>query len=161
MPAITLPDGSVRQFDGAVTGTDIAESISKSLAKKALAVKVDGEVRDLFGEIANDASVEIITREHEDALDIIRHDTAHLMAQAVQELFPGTQVTIGPNIEDGFFYYDFARDEPFSTDDLAAIEKRMGQIVDEGRVTRKEVWDRDEAIKHFNDMGEKYKAEII
>ena len=160
MPAITLPDGSVRQFDGAVTGTDIAESISKSLAKKALAVKVDGEVRDLFGEIANDASVEIITRDHEDALDIIRHDTAHLMAQAVQELFPDTQVTIGPNIEDGFFY-DFARDEPFSTDDLAAIEKRMAQIVDEGRVTRMEVWDRDEAIKHFNDIGEKYKAEII
>jgi len=160
MPAITLPDGSVRQFDGAVTGTDIAESISKSLAKKALAVKVDGEVRDLFGEISDDASVEIITRDHEDALDIIRHDTAHLMAQAVQELFPGTQVTIGPNIEDGFFY-DFARDEPFSTDDLAAIEKRMAQIVDEGRVTRKEVWDRDAAIKHFNDIGEKYKAEII
>lgn len=160
MPAITLPDGSVRQFDGAVTGTDIAESISKSLAKKALAVKVDGEVRDLFGEIANDASVEIITRDHEDALDIIRHDTAHLMAQAVQELFPGTQVTIGPNIEDGFFY-DFARDEPFSTDDLAAIEKRMGEIVDEGRVTRKEVWDRDAAIQHFKDIGETYKAEII
>ena len=111
MVAITLPDGSVRQFDGPVTGTEIAENISKSLAKKSLAVKVDGEVRDLFGEITDDASVEIITRDHEDALDIIRHDTAHLLAQAVQELFPGTQVTIGPNIEDGFFY-DFARDEP-------------------------------------------------
>lgn len=160
MPAITLPDGSVRQFDGTVTGTAIAESISKSLAKKALAVKVDGEVCDLFGEIENDASVEIITRDHEDALDIIRHDTAHLMAQAVQELFPGTQVTIGPNIEDGFFY-DFARDEPFSSDDLAKIEKRMAQIVEEDRPTRKEVWDRDAAIAHFKDIGEHYKAEII
>ncbi|MEO1241669.1 MAG: threonine--tRNA ligase [Pseudomonadota bacterium] len=160
MPAITLPDGSVRQFDGAVTGTAIAESISKSLAKKALAVKVDGEVCDLFGEIEKDASIEIITRDHEDALDIIRHDTAHLMAQAVQELFPGTQVTIGPNIEDGFFY-DFARDEPFSSDDLAKIEKRMAQIVEEDRPTRKEVWDRDAAIAHFKDIGEHYKAEII
>ncbi|WDI32576.1 threonine--tRNA ligase [Hyphococcus flavus] len=160
MVDITLPDGSVRQFDGPVTGTSIAENISKSLAKKALAVKVDGEVRDLFDTIDRDASVEIVTREHEDALDIIRHDTAHLMAQAVQELYPGTQVTIGPNIEDGFFY-DFARDEPFSSDDLAAIEKRMNQIVEEGRPTRREVWDRDEAIKHFKDIGEHYKAEII
>ncbi|MEM8772017.1 MAG: threonine--tRNA ligase [Pseudomonadota bacterium] len=160
MVAITLPDGSVREFDGAVTGTDIAENISKSLAKKALAVKVDGEVRDLFGEIDHDASVEIVTRDHQDALDIIRHDTAHLMAQAVQELFPGTQVTIGPNIEDGFFY-DFARDEPFSTDDLEKIEKRMGEIVDEGRLTRREVWDRDDAIAHFKNIGENYKAEII
>ena len=160
MVAITLPDGSVRQFDGAVTGTDIAESISKSLAKKALAVKVDGELRDLFGEIDADASVEIVTREHEDALDLIRHDTAHLMAQAVQELFPGTQVTIGPNIDDGF-YYDFARDEPFSTDDLAVIEKRMAEIVDEARPTRMEVWDREDAIAHFKEIGETYKAEII
>ena len=160
MVAITLPDGSVRQFDGVVTGTDIASSISKSLAKKALAIKVDGEVCDLFGEIDRDAGVEILTRDHEDALDIIRHDTAHLMAQAVQELFPGTQVTIGPNIEDGFFY-DFARDEPFSTDDLEKIEARMGQIVDEDRPTRREVWDRDDAIAHFKEIGEHYKAEII
>ncbi len=160
MVAITLPDGSVRQFDGPVTGAGIAEDISKSLAKKALAVKVNGEVRDLFGEIDKDASVEIVTRDHEDALDIIRHDTAHLMAQAVQELFPGTQVTIGPNIEDGFFY-DFAREEPFSTDDLEKIEKRMAEIVDEARPTRKEVWDRDEAIAHFKEIGEAYKAEII
>ena len=160
MVAITLPDGSVRQFDGPITGTEIAENISKSLAKKALAVKVDGEVRDLFGEIDKDASVEIVTRDHEDALDLIRHDTAHLMAQAVQELFPGTQVTIGPNIEDGFFY-DFARDEPFSTDDLEKIEKRMSEIVDEARPTRREVWDRDEAIAHFKGIGEVYKAEII
>ncbi len=160
MVAITLPDGSVRQFDGAVTGTDIAESISKSLAKKALAIKVDGEVRDLFADIDQDVSVEILTRDHKDALDIIRHDTAHLMAQAVQELFPGTQVTIGPNIEDGFFY-DFARDEPFSTDDLEKIEARMAAIVDEDRPTRREVWDRDVAISHFKEIGEHYKAEII
>ena len=161
MVAITLPDGSVREFDGPVTGTTIAESISKSLAKKALAVRVDGVVRDLFGEIGEDASIEIITRDNTDeALDLIRHDTAHLMAQAVQELFPGTQVTIGPNIEDGFFY-DFAREEPFSTDDLAAIEKRMHQIVEEGRETRKEIWDREDAIAHFKEIGEDYKAEII
>ncbi|PQA88457.1 threonine--tRNA ligase [Hyphococcus luteus] len=160
MVAITLPDGSVRQFDGPVTGTLIAENISKSLAKKALAAKVDGVVSDLFGTIDHDATVEIVTRDHPDALELVRHDAAHLLAQAVQELYPGTQVTIGPTIEDGF-YYDFARDEPFSTDDLAAIEKRMMQIVDEDRATRKEVWDRDEAIKHFKEIGEKYKAEII
>ncbi len=160
MVAITLPDGSKRQFDGAVTGTELAESISKSLAKKALAMKIDGEVRDLFEEIAKDAAVEILTRQDEDALDIIRHDTAHLMAQAVQELYPGTQVTIGPNIDDGF-YYDFARDEPFSTDDLEKIEKRMAEIVDEDRPTRKEIWDRADAIKHFKSIGETYKAEII
>ncbi len=160
MVAITLPDGSVRQFDGAVTGTDIATSISKSLAKKAVAVRVDGELRDLFGEIGQNANVEILTRDHHDALDLIRHDTAHLMAQAVQELFPGTQVTIGPNIEDGFFY-DFAREEPFSTDDLEKIERRMAEIVDEDRPTRREVWDREAAIAHFNEIGEHYKAEII
>ena len=160
MVAITLPDGSVRNFDAPVTGTQIAKDISTSLAKKALAIKVDGEVRDLFTELTADANVEIVTRDHEDALDLIRHDTAHLMAQAVQELFPGTQVTIGPNIQDGFFY-DFARDETFSSDDLAAIEKRMSQIVDEGRETRREVWDRDEAIAHFKKIGEHYKAEII
>ncbi|MAW81759.1 MAG: threonine--tRNA ligase [Parvularcula sp.] len=160
MVAITLPDGSVRKFDGAVTGLDIAEDISKSLAKKAIAVKVDDELRDLGEPIGADASVEIVTRDHPDALDLIRHDTAHLMAQAVQELYPGTQVTIGPNIEDGFFY-DFARDEPFSTDDLGAIEKKMAELVDKDLPTRKEVWDRDAAIKHFNDIGEKYKAEII
>ncbi len=161
MVAITLPDGSVRQFDGAVTGTDIAESISKSLAKKAIAMRVDGVLSDLFQRVEADAKIEIVTRDDgADALDLIRHDTAHLMAQAVQELFPGTQVTIGPNIEDGFFY-DFARDEPFSTDDLAAIEKRMAEIVDQDRPTRREVWDRNKAIDHFKSIGEAYKAEII
>ncbi len=161
MVAITLPDGSVRNFGGAVTGTDIAESISKSLAKKAIAMRVDGVLADLFQPVERDAKIEIVTREDgADALDLIRHDTAHLMAQAVQELFPGTQVTIGPNIENGFFY-DFARAEPFSTDDLARIEKRMAEIVDEDRPTRKEVWPRDKAISHFKSIGETYKAEII
>ncbi len=159
--AITLPDGSVRTFPGPVTGTEIAKDISTSLAKAALAVKVDGELSDVFGVIDRDASVEIITKKNEaDALELIRHDAAHLMAQAVQELFPGTQVTIGPVIENGFFY-DFARDEPFHTDDLEKIEARMKEIVDEARPTRREVWDRDDAIQHFKDMGEHYKAEII
>ncbi|MEK7265183.1 MAG: threonine--tRNA ligase [Pseudomonadota bacterium] len=161
MVAITLPDGSVRQFDGAPTGAGIAEGISKSLAKKAIAVRVDGVLSDLFLPIDRDAKIEIVTRDDgADALDLVRHDTAHLLAQAVQELFPGTQVTIGPNIEDGFFY-DFARDEPFSTDDLARIEKRMAEIVDEDRPTRREVWERARAIEHFKSIGETYKAEII
>ena len=124
MVAITLPDGSVRQFDGAVTGTTIAEDISKSLAKKAVAVKVDGAVADMFAPIAEDAHVEILTRDTPEGLELIRHDAAHLLAQAVQDLFPGTQVTIGPVIDDGF-YYDFAREEPFSSEDFAKIEKRM------------------------------------
>lgn len=160
MPAITLPDGSVRQFDGPVTGTEIAESISKSLAKKAVAMKLDGELADLFQIVERDAAVAIVTRDDPEALDLIRHDTAHLMAQAVQELFPGTQVTIGPNIEDGFFY-DFARPEPFSTDDLEKIEMRMAEIVDEDRPTRREIWERTKAIAHFQEIGEAYKAEII
>ena len=161
MVAITLPDGSVREYDGAVTGTDIAESISKSLAKKAIALRVDGELIDLFRPIESDAAVAIVTKDDEaDALELVRHDAAHLLAQAVQELFPGTQVTIGPTIDDGF-YYDFARDEPFSSDDLGKIEKRMSAIVDEGRATRMEVWDRDKAIAHFKEIGETYKAELI
>jgi threonyl-tRNA synthetase len=159
--AITLPDGSVRTYEGSVTGTGIAEDISKSLAKAAIAVRVDGELSDLFAPITKDAKVAIITKkDEEDALELIRHDAAHLMAQAVQELFPGTQVTIGPVIENGFFY-DFAREEPFSLEDLEKIEARMRQIVDEARPTRVEVWDRDVAAKHFLDMGEAYKAEII
>ena len=160
MVAITFPDGSVREFDGAVTGADIAVSISKSLAKKALAVKVDGEVRDLFGDIDQDASVEILTRDHEDALDIIRHDAAHLMAQAVQELYPGTQVTIGPAIEDGF-YYDFAREEAFTLEDLEKIEARMHEIVKRDLPLVREVLERDEAIRAFGDIGETYKLSLI
>ncbi|RFB05058.1 threonine--tRNA ligase [Parvularcula marina] len=160
MPVITLPDGAQRQFDTAVTGAQIAEDISKSLAKKAIALKVDGEVRDLWDPLDADAKVEIVTRDTPDGLDLIRHDAAHLLAQAVQALFPGTQVTIGPVIEDGF-YYDFARPEPFSTEDFDAIEKKMAELVDADLPTRKEVLPRDEAVALFEAQGEKYKAELI
>ncbi|MEO0878518.1 MAG: threonine--tRNA ligase [Pseudomonadota bacterium] len=160
MVAITLPDGSVRKYDSAVTGVMIAEDISKSLAKKAVAMKVDGELTDIFAEIDRDAAVAIVTRDDPEGLELIRHDAAHLLAQAVQDVFPGTQVTIGPVIDDGF-YYDFAREEPFSSEDFAKIEKRMAQLVDADLPTRKEVMDRDDAVAHFEAMGEKYKAELI
>ncbi|MGA0602530.1 threonine--tRNA ligase [Caulobacter sp. KR2-114] len=160
MIELKFPDGSARQFEDGVTGRDVAASISKSLEKKALLVKLDGELRDLDRALEKGGTIEIVTREGPDALDTIRHDTAHVLAEAVQELFPGTQVTIGPNVEDGF-YYDFARDEPFSLDDLATIEKRMKEIVDRDEKISREVWDRQEAIKHFRDIGEAYKAEII
>jgi threonyl-tRNA synthetase len=157
---LKFPDGSVRQFEAGVTGRDVAASISKSLEKKALLVRLDGQLLDLDRPLDQGGAIEIVTREDPDALDTIRHDTAHILAQAVQELFPGTQVTIGPNVEDGF-YYDFARNEPFSLDDLPAIEARMREIVDRDEPITREVWDRQEAIAHFRDIGEAYKAEII
>lgn len=158
---ITLPDGNVMTFDTPVTGTDVATTISKSLGKKAIAMKVNGELKDVYLPINEDAELTLITKQdEEEALDLIRHDCAHIMAQAVQELFPGTQVTIGPNVENGF-YYDFHREEPFHLDDLAKIEARMTQIVRENTPIRREVLDRDEAIKLFEGMGEKFKAEII
>ncbi len=158
---LTLPDGSVRTMPRGTTGAQLAASIGPGLAKAALAIKLDGKVDDLFAPIDRDAQVAIVTvKDEAAALDIIRHDTAHLMAQAVQELFPGTQVTIGPNIEDGFFY-DFFRKEPFHESDLPKIEARMREIVDEGRLTRREVWPRDKAIAHFLDLGETFKAELI
>ncbi len=160
MVAITLPDGSVKQYDAAVTGREVAGSIGPGLAKAALAVKVDGELRDLDREIEEDARVEIVTRKSEDALDLLRHDAAHVMAQATQELYPDTQVTFGPATETGF-YYDFARKEPFTPEDLEKIEQRMHEIVDRDLALRREVWDRDEAIRFFMDQGEKYKAEHI
>src|SRR5918911_110808 len=129
MPAITLPDGSVRHFDGAVTGTEIAAAIGPGLAKAALAMQVDGATKDLATPITGDAAVRFITRKDPEALELIRHDAAHVLAEAVQELYPGTQVTIGPAIADGF-YYDFARNEPFTPEDLARIEQRMKEIVD-------------------------------
>ena len=125
MVAITLPDGNVREFDGAVSGAELAASIGPGLAKAALVVKVDGELWDLSRPIEQDSKVEIVTKDHDDALEIIRHDAAHVLAQAVQELFPGTQITFGPSTEDGF-YYDFHREEPFSTEDFEKIEKRDG-----------------------------------
>ena len=161
MPRITLPDGSVRAFDNPVSGAELAYDIGPGLAKAAMAIRINGELDDLSTVMDADAEVAIITdKNEEEALDLIRHDTAHVLAEAVQELFPGTQVTIGPNIENGF-YYDFAREEPFSTEDLETIEAKMREIIDRDDVFTKEVWDRDEAVKTFSDMGEKYKAELI
>ena len=160
MPIITLPDGKNIDFKKKVTGLEVADKISKSLSKQALVMSVDGELKDLYFEINKDCSVKIFTSKDPEGLEVIRHDTAHIMAMAVQELFPGTQVTIGPVIENGF-YYDFARKEPFTSDDLIKIEKRMSEIIDKDVKTRREVWEREKAIKHFKKIGEKYKAEII
>ncbi len=160
MVAITLPDGSIRQFEGPVSGAELAADIGPGLAKAALAIRVGGHMRDLAMVIDEDSAVSIVTAKDEDGLDLLRHDCAHVLAQAVQDLFPGTQVTIGPSIENGF-YYDFARDEPFTPDDLPRIEARMAEIVDEDLPFSREVWDRDEAIRVFAEMGEAYKAELI
>jgi threonyl-tRNA synthetase len=160
MVSITLPDGNIKEYNSAVTGAQIAKDIAPSLLKKALVVEVDGEFKDLGIEISKDSKVKIITMDDDYALELIRHDSAHCMAMAVQELFPGTQVTIGPVIENGF-YYDFARDEPFSDSDLEKIEKKMNEIIDKDPKTTREVWDRDKAIQHFKKIGENYKAEII
>lgn len=160
MVAITLPDGAVLQFDSSVNGLEIAENISKSLAKKVIAMVVDGVERDLSHVITQDAKVALLTADSEQGLEIIRHDAAHVLAEAVQELFPDVQVTIGPVIEDGF-YYDFYRQEPFSSDDLMAIEKRMAEIVDRNESIQREEWQREEAIAFFEKKGEKFKAEII
>ncbi|MBP2313362.1 threonyl-tRNA synthetase [Azospirillum soli] len=158
--AITLPDGSVREFDRPVTGLEIASSIGPRLAKDALAVKIDGEVKDLTTTVTTNAKIEIVTRNHPDALDVIRHDAAHVLADAVQKLYPGTQVTIGPSIANGF-YYDFARDEPFTPDDLEKIEAKMREIVAKDVPIVREVWNRDDAVTYFKDLGEHYKAELI
>ena len=160
MPAITLPDGSVRRFDAPVTGTAVAAAIGPGLARAALAMKVDGQLSDLSREIEHDASVVFVTRRDPDALGMIRHDAAHVLAEAVQALYPGTQVTIGPAIENGF-YYDFARNEPFTPDDFAAIEARMREIVARNAPFEREVWDREEAMRFFGARGEAYKAELI
>ena len=160
MPQITLPDGSSRQFDQAVSVHDVAADIGAGLAKAALAGKVDGELVDTAFLIEQDAEVAIITAKSEEALELIRHDAAHVMAQAVQELFPGTQVTIGPAIEDGF-YYDFAREEPFTPDDLLTIETRMQEIVARDLPIQREVWEREEAKRTFAGIGETFKVEII
>ncbi|MBP8248159.1 MAG: TGS domain-containing protein, partial [Phenylobacterium sp.] len=157
---LIFPDGSQRQYDDGATGRDVAASIAKSLEKRAVLIKLDGKLYDLDRALPSGGVFEILTRDAPEALDTIRHDASHVMAQAVQELFPGTQVTIGPAIEDGF-YYDFARDTPFSLDDLATIEQRMKEIVDRDEKIVREVWNRDEAIAHFKEIGEAYKAEII
>ena len=160
MVAITLPDGNVREFDGPVSGADVSAAIGPGLAKAALAIRVNGELWDLSRPIIDDAKIEIVTRDHDDALEIIRHDAAHVMAEAVKELYTDTQVTIGPSIENGF-YYDFARPTPFTPEDLEKIEGRMREIVERDESISREVWDRAEAIEFFKDQGEFYKAEII
>ncbi len=160
MITLTLPDGSTRDVEAPLTGAEFAASISNSLAKKALALKLDGVLVDLAIEIDRDCELAVITADDEEGVELMRHDCAHVMAQAVQELFPDTQVTIGPVIEDGFFY-DFARETPFSLDDLETIEKRMRDIVERNEPIVREVWQRDEAIAHFREIGEVYKAEII
>jgi threonyl-tRNA synthetase len=160
MITLSFPDGQSRDFDRGITGYEVAKSLSVSLAKQAALLRLNGQLYDLHRPIAGDAQIEILKRDHNDVLETIRHDAAHLMAQAVQELFPGTQVTIGPAIEDGF-YYDFAREQPFSLSDLETIEARMKAIVDRDEVIRREEWDRQKAIAHFESIGEAYKAEII
>jgi len=157
---VTLPDGSVRQFDAPVTVAQVAASIGAGLAKAALAGKVNGRLVDTSHRIEADAALAIVTARDAEALDLIRHDAAHVMAQAVQELYPGTQVTIGPAIEDGF-YYDFARDTPFTPEDLEKIEKRMEEIVKRDLPIQREVWEREAAKKAFADLGESYKVQII
>ena len=160
MPQVTLPDGSSRQFDQSISVHDVAADIGAGLAKAALAGKVNGQLVDTSFLIEQDSEVAIITAKSDEALELIRHDAAHVMAQAVQELFPGTQVTIGPAIEDGF-YYDFAREEPFSPDDLATIEARMQEIVGRDLPIEREVWGREDAKRTFADIGETFKVEII
>ncbi|NNJ98735.1 MAG: threonine--tRNA ligase [Gammaproteobacteria bacterium] len=159
-PVITLPDGSKREFDHSVTVMTVAEAIGPGLAKATLAGKVNGDLVDASYVIEDDAQLAIITSRDEEALELLRHDAAHVMAQAVQELYPGTQVTIGPAIEDGF-YYDFAREQTFTPDDLKKIEQRMHEIVKRDLQIVREVWDRDQAKQTFGDIGEGYKVEII
>jgi threonyl-tRNA synthetase len=160
MPLITLPDGNTIEFPNKVSGLEVAKKISKSLSKLATVISVDEELKDLSHVIDKDCSVKIFTSKDKEGLETIRHDTAHITAMAVQELFPGTQVTIGPIIENGF-YYDFSRKEPFTEEDLNKIENKMKEIVDRDVPTTREVWSRDKAITHFKDKGEIYKAEII
>ncbi len=157
---LTFPDNSVREFPAGTTGLGIAESIAKSLAKKSVAYALDGEMRDLSEPVERDGRIELVTREDKRALELIRHDTAHVLAEAVQEIWPGTQVTIGPVIENGF-YYDFARNEPFTPEDLPVIEKKMREIIARNRPFTKEIWSRDEAKAFFAAKGEQYKVELV
>jgi len=160
MPNIQLLDGKKIYFEKSINGFELIKKISKSLEKEALIMSVDGELKDLSFEIKKESKIKIITSKDKEGLEVLRHDTAHILAMAVQELYPGTQVTIGPVIENGF-YYDFARKEPFTEDDLIKIEKNMEKIVDRNDKTSRHVWKREDAIKHFKKIGEKYKAEII
>ena len=160
MVKLILPDGNIREYAAPISGADVASDIGPGLAKAALAVRINDEMKDLSSIIKEDCNFSIVTVKDEDALDLLRHDAAHVMAQAVQELFPNTQVTIGPSIENGY-YYDFARKKPFSTDDFETIEARMAEIIDRDLQFIREIWERDEAIKFFKDKGENYKAELV
>src|SRR5579862_4299282 len=160
MPIITLPDGSQRSYDRPITGAEIARDTGPGLAKAALLLRLDGKLVDLATSVDRDARIAIVTAKDPDALEVLRHDSAHLMAEAVKELYPDTQVTIGPAIENGF-YYDFARPHPFTPDDLVKIEARMKEIVARDEKITREEWKRDDAVKFFLGLGEKYKAEII
>ena len=157
---VSFPDGSVREYPDGSTPMAIAESISKSLAKRSVIAKVDGQLYDMKRPLEGNVKLELLDINAKESLDLIRHDAAHVLAQAVQELFPGTQVTIGPTVEDGF-YYDFARKEPFSTEDFEKIEAKMKEIVDRDLPIEREVWEKDKAIQHFKAIGEDYKAQII
>ena len=157
---ITFPDGNKKEVDKGINGLELASQISKSLAKESVAIKINNEIKDISLPINSDASVAILKRDSEETLELIRHDCAHVMAEAVQELFPETQVTIGPAIENGF-YYDFARDEPFTLADLPKIEKKMHEIIQRNKNFVREVWSKEESIKHFKDKGENYKVELI
>ena len=160
MVAIKLPDGSVMNFDGAVSGKEVAEKISAGLAKNALAVKVNDKLQDLAATITTDATVTVITAKDKEGLAILRHSCSHVMAEAVKELWPDVQVTIGPAIENGF-YYDFARKEPFTTEDFAKIEAKMHEIVKRDEEVSRKVLPRNEAIDYFKSIGEHYKVELI
>ena len=160
MPNIKLPDGKKITFNKTITGLEIANKIGKSLAKSALIMSVDGELKDLYFNIEKDCSVKIFTSKDDEGLEAIRHDTTHIMAMAVQELFPGTKIAIGPAIKDGF-YYDFSREEPFTLEDLEKIEKKMKEIVEKDENTRREVWDRKKAKDHYKKIGENYKVELV
>ena len=160
MPLITLPDGNSIDFPNKVTGLEVAEKISKSLSKQALIMSIDGELKDLFSTIENDCSIKIFTSRDQEGLDAIRHDTTHIMAMAVQKIFPGTKLAIGPAIKDGF-YYDFYREDPFTPKDLEKIEIAMKEIVEKDEITRREVWERDKTKDHYSKLGEKYKVELV
>lgn len=160
MVAISLPDGSVRQYDNAVTAEEVARDIGPGLAKAALVARANGALVDLYEPITTDTNLEIITRNDDEALELLRHDCAHVLAEAAKEIWPDIQVTIGPAIEDGF-YYDFSKAEPFTPEDLETLEARMREIVERDEAIRREVWDRQQAIDYFNSIGEHYKAEII
>jgi threonyl-tRNA synthetase len=160
MVALTFPDGARRDYPPGTTGLDVAKGISPSLAKRTVAMALDGTVADLADPIEHDSKIEFISRDDPRALELIRHDAAHVLAEAVQSLWPGTQVTIGPVIENGF-YYDFARNQPFVPEDLPVIEKKMKEIVARDKPFTKEIWSRDEAKKVFADKGENFKVELI